>query len=136
MKTLMTKLEALGFTKQNGLNGLSLEGIEVSLHWSGEEAVVAIDGKQVFSSEDESEIIDFVEAELAKKAVSKTNDQYDVEVLAAEVAKDPEMKYYADEDARGKAELIKSAITSIKEEIPKSIKFSDFQKLVESNLSN
>ena len=46
------------------------------------------------------------------------------------------MKYYADEDVRGKAELIKGAIRPIKEEIPKTIKFSDFQKLVESNLSN
>ena len=64
----------------------------------------------------------------------KTNDQYDAEVLAAEVAKDSEMKYYAAEDSRGKAELIKSALKFIKEEIPATVKFSDFQKLVESNL--
>ena len=133
MKTLMTKLETLGFTKENGLNGLSKENVSVSMHWSGESAVVAVDGKQVFPSENEAEIIEFVKAELAKRNL-KTNDQYDAEVLAAEVAKDSEMKYYADEDSRGKAELIKSALKFIKEEIPATVKFSDFQKLVESNL--
>ena len=68
MKTLMTNLETLGFTGRNGLNGLSLNEIEVSLHWSGEEAVVAIDGKQVFSSESEAEIIEFVKKHLPKDA--------------------------------------------------------------------
>ena len=34
MKTLMTNLETLGFTKETGLNGLSLNNIAVSLHWS------------------------------------------------------------------------------------------------------
>ncbi len=130
----MTNLETLGFTKENGLNGLSKENVSVSMHWSGESAVVAVDGKQVFKSENEAEIIEFVKAELAKKETSKTNDQYDAEVLAAEVAKDSEMKYYGAEDSRGKAELIKSALKFIKEEIPASVKFSDFQKLVESNL--
>ena len=67
MKTLMTKLETLGFTKENGLNGLSKENVSVSMHWSGESAVVAVDGKQVFPSENEAEIIEFVKAELAKK---------------------------------------------------------------------
>ncbi|BAP65822.1 hypothetical protein J6I82_05370 [Acinetobacter baumannii] len=134
MKTLMTNLETLGFTKENGLNGLAKENVAVSMHWSGDNAVVAVDGKQVFKSENEAEIIEFVKAELAKKETSKTNDQYDAEVLAAEVAKDSEMKYYADEDSRGKAELIKSALKFIKEEIPATVKFSDFQKLVESNL--
>lgn len=130
----MTNLETLGFTKENGLNGLSKENVSVSMHWSGESAVVAVDGKQVFKSENEAEIIEFVKAELAKKETSKTNDQYDAEVLAAEVAKDSEMKYYTAEDSRGKAELIKSALKFIKEEIPATVKFSDFQKLVESNL--
>ena len=64
MKTLMNKLEALGFTKETGLDGLSLNNVAVSLHWSGEEAVVAVDGKQVFSSESEEEIITFVKTEL------------------------------------------------------------------------
>lgn len=135
MKTLMTNLEAIGFTKQNGLNGLSFESIEVSLHWSGEEAVVAIDGKQVFSSDNEAKIVDFIKAELAKKAVSKTENSRDAEVLAAEVAKDSEIiKYYADEDKRGKSIMIKDALLKMKEELPKSINFSDFQKLVESNI--
>ena len=67
MKTLMTKLETLGFTKENGLNGLSKENVSVSMHWSGESAVVAVDGKQVFPSENEAEIIEFVKAELAKR---------------------------------------------------------------------
>ncbi len=135
MKTLLDNLKALGFTSRNGLNGLSFGEIEVSLHWSGEKAVVAIDGEQIFTSANEQEIIDFVKSELAKKSASKSNDQYDAEVLAAEVAKDSEMKYYADEDSRGKTELIKSALKFIKEEIPATIKFSDFQKLVESHLN-
>lgn len=136
MKTLMTNLEVLGFTKEHGLNGLSLDNVAVSMHWSGEEAVVAVDGKQVFSSENESEVIEFVKSEISKNEISKTNDQYDAEVLAAEVAKNAEMKYYAEEDNRGKAELIKNALNFINETIPKTIKFSEFQKLVEYNLSN
>ena len=132
----MTNLEVLGFTKEHGLNGLSLDNVAVSMHWSGEEAVVAVDGKQVFSSENESEVIEFVKSEISKNEISKTNDQYDAEVLAAEVAKNAEMKYYAEEDNRGKAELIKNALNFINETIPKTIKFSEFQKLVEYNLSN
>ena len=64
MKTLMTNLETLGFTKETGLDGLSLNNVAVSLHWSGEKAVVAVDDKQVFVSESEEEIIAFVKAEL------------------------------------------------------------------------
>lgn len=134
MKTLMNNLESLGFTKENGLNGLSLNNLAVSLNWSGESAVVAFDGKQVFSSESESEIIEFVKSVILNNEASKTNDQYDAEVIASEVVKYSEMKYYADEDSRGKSELIKNALNSINEVIPKTIKFSDFQKLVESNL--
>lgn len=134
MKTLMNNLENLGFTKETGLNGLSLNNVAISLHWSGESAVVSVGGKQVFSSESEFEIIEFVKSEILNNEVSKTNDQYDAEVIASEVAKDSEMKYYADEDSRGKSELIKNALSSINEIIPKTIKFSDFQKLVESNL--
>ncbi|EPG1668744.1 hypothetical protein ACY3WP_001577 [Acinetobacter baumannii] len=64
MKTLMTNLETLGFTAENGLNGLSKENVAVSMHWSGESAVVAVDGKQVFKSGKEEEIIEFVKAQL------------------------------------------------------------------------
>lgn len=64
MKTLMTNLETLGFTKQTGLAGLSLNNVAVCMHWSGEKAVVAVDGKQVFVSESEEGIIAFVKAEL------------------------------------------------------------------------
>lgn len=67
MKTLMTNLETLGFTKQTGLDGLSNGDVAVSLHWSGESAVVAIDGKQVFKSNDETDIIKFVKAHLPKE---------------------------------------------------------------------
>ena len=55
MNTLMTNLETLGFTGRNALNGVSHDNIEVSLHWSGEKAVVAVDWKQVFVSESEDE---------------------------------------------------------------------------------
>ena len=34
MKTLMTNLETLGFTKQTGLAGLSLNNVAVCMHWS------------------------------------------------------------------------------------------------------
>ena len=68
MKTLMTNLETLGFTKETGLDGLSLNNVAVSLHWSGEKAVVAVDGKQVFVSESEEEIIAFVKSQLPQEA--------------------------------------------------------------------
>jgi len=51
MKTLMTNLETLGFTKETGLDGLSLNNVAVSLHWSGEEAMVYVDGEMVLCSE-------------------------------------------------------------------------------------
>ena len=68
MKTLMTKLETLGFTKETGLDGMSLNNVAVSLHWSGEKAVVAVDDKQVFVSESEEEIIAFVKSQLPQEA--------------------------------------------------------------------
>ena len=67
MKTLMTNLETLGFTKETGLDGLSLNNVAVSLHWSGEKAVVAVDDKQVFVSESEEEIIAFVKSQLPQE---------------------------------------------------------------------
>lgn len=67
MKTLMTNLETLGFTKETGLDGLSLNNVAVSLHWSGEKAVVAVDGKQAFVSESEDEIIAFVKSQLPQE---------------------------------------------------------------------
>ena len=72
MKTLMTNLETLGFTKETGLDGLSLNNVAVSLHWSGEKAVVAVDGKQAFVSESEDEIIAFV------KSLIKTEEKIEV----------------------------------------------------------
>ena len=136
MQTLMEKLKTLGFTAENGLNGLSKENIAVSLGWTEKKAVVAVDNKQVFVSENEDETINFIQSELSKNTVSRINDQYDIEVMAAEVAKDAEMKYYVDEDSRGKAELIKNAMAYIKFDLPKGIKFSDFQSLVELNLKD
>ena len=62
MKTLMTNLETLGFTKETGLNGLSLNNVAVSLHWSGEEAMVYVNEEMVLCSESEAEIIDFVKS--------------------------------------------------------------------------
>lgn len=62
MKTLMTNLETLGFTKQTGLAGLSLNNMVVCMHWSGEEAMVYVDGEMVLCSESEAEIIDFVKS--------------------------------------------------------------------------
>lgn len=62
MKTLMTNLETLGFTKQTGLAGLSLNNVAVCMHWSGEEAMVYVDGEMVLCSESEAEIIDFVKS--------------------------------------------------------------------------
>ena len=62
MKTLKTNLETLGFTKQTGLAGLSLNNVAVCMHWSGEEAMVYVDGEMVLCSESEAEIIDFVKS--------------------------------------------------------------------------
>ena len=74
MKTLMTNLETLGFTKETGLDGLSLNNVAVSLHWSGEKAVVAVDDKQVFVSESEEEIIAFVKSQLPQQAAIEVAD--------------------------------------------------------------
>lgn len=74
MKTLMTNLETLGFSKETGLDGLSSGDIAVSLHWSGEKAVVAVDGKQVFVSENEAEIIEFVKAHLPKEETIEVSE--------------------------------------------------------------
>ena len=62
MKTLMTNLETLGFTKQTGLAGLSLNNVAVCMHWSGEEAMVYVDEEMVLCSESEAEILDFVKS--------------------------------------------------------------------------
>ena len=62
MKTLMTNLETLGFTKQTGLAGLSLNNVAVCMHWSGEEAMVYVDEEMVLCSESETEILDFVKS--------------------------------------------------------------------------
>lgn len=58
----MTNLETLGFTKQTGLAGLSLNNVAVCMHWSGEEAMVYVDEEMVLCSESEAEIIDFVKS--------------------------------------------------------------------------
>ena len=62
MKTLMTNLETLGFTKETGLAGLSLNNVAVCMHWSGEEAMVYVDEEMVLCSESEAEILDFVKS--------------------------------------------------------------------------
>lgn len=62
MKTLMTNLETLGFTKETGLAGLSLNNVAVCMHWSGEDAMVYVDREMVLCSESEAEIIDFVKS--------------------------------------------------------------------------
>lgn len=58
----MTNLETLGFTKETGLAGLSLNNVAVCMHWSGEEAMVYVDREMVLCSESEAEIIDFVKS--------------------------------------------------------------------------
>ncbi len=135
MKNLNNFLYENNFTKQTGLNGLSNGSIYVSMHWSGDSATVSIDDKQVYSSSNEQDIIEFIKSEINKQDISKTNDKYDAEVMASEVAKDSEMKYYQEENSIGKVELIKNAMKFLKFELPKTIKFSDFQKLVELNLN-
>lgn len=62
MKTLMTNLETLGFTKQTGLAGLSLNNVAVCMHWSGEEAMVYVDEEMVLCSKSEAKILDFVKS--------------------------------------------------------------------------
>lgn len=135
MDNLNNYLNENDFTKETGLSGVSKGNIAVCMHWSGESAMVYVNSEQVFVSSNEQEVIDFIRAELDKMTVSKSNDQYDAEVIASEVIKYSEMKYYNEEDSRGKIELIKGAMSFYKFELPKTIKFSDFQKLVELNLN-
>lgn len=128
----MTNLETLGFTKETGLNGLSLNNVAVSLHWSGEEAVVAVDGKQVFNSENEEEIIAFVKSEISKNKATQESDIDVAKSLAVEVANNEQVvKYYNDENDFGKTELIKNALSA---ELPKSVKMSEFKKMVEDQM--
>ena len=74
MKTLMTNLETLGFTKQTGLAGLSLNNVAVCMHWSGEEAMVYVDGEMVLCSSSEEEIITFVKSQLPQQAAIEVAD--------------------------------------------------------------
>ena len=74
MKTLMTNLETLGFTKQTGLAGLSLNNVAVCMHWSGEEAMVYVDGEMVLCSASEEEIIAFVKSQLHQQAAIEVAD--------------------------------------------------------------
>ena len=74
MKTLMTNLETLGFTKQTGLAGLSLNNVAVCMHWSGEEAMVYVDGEMVLCSSSEEEIIAFVKSQLPQQAAIEVAD--------------------------------------------------------------
>lgn len=128
----MTTLETLGFTKETGLNGLSLNNVAVSLHWSGEEAVVSVDSKQVFNSESEEEIIAFVKSEIAKNEAAQESDLEVAKTLAAAVASNEQVvKYYNDENDFGKTELIKDALSA---KLPKSVKMSEFKKMVEDQM--
>lgn len=124
----MNTLETLGFTKETGLDGLSSNNVAVSLHWSGEEAVVAVDGKQVFVSESEEEIIAFVKSVIVSNNEVESNEAKEIAQI---VAQDDDMKYYGEETARGQDILIKDILTRIGKKVPKSVSFSDFKKLVE-----
>lgn len=128
-------LKENGFEKTNSFTGVYNNGIQVFTAWDGERKVVVVDEVQVVVSKDDAEIIEVLKKELAKKVSSKNEESHDAEVLAAEVAKNSEIiKYYADENNRGKSIMIKDALAKLKEELPKSINFSDFQKLVESHI--
>lgn len=128
-------LKENGFEKTNSFTGVYNNGIQVFTAWDGERKVVVVDEVQVVVSKDDAEIIEVLKKELAKKVSSKNEESRDAEVLAAEVAKNSEIiKYYADENNRGKSIMIKDALAKLKEELPKSINFSDFQKLVESHI--
>ena len=70
----MTNLETLGFTKQTGLAGLSLNNVAVCMHWSGEEAMVYVDGEMVLCSSSEEEIIAFVKSQLPQQAAIEVAD--------------------------------------------------------------
>ena len=74
MKTLMTNLETLGFTKETGLAGLSLNNVAVCMHWSGEEAMVYVDGEMVLCSASEEEIIAFVKSQLPQQAAIEVSE--------------------------------------------------------------
>ena len=74
MKTLMTNLETLGFTKETGLAGLSLNNVAVCMHWSGEEAMVYVNEEMVLCSASEEEIIAFVKSQLPQQAAIEVSE--------------------------------------------------------------
>ena len=123
-------LNANGFTKLNKY-ATSNGDIAVASRWDDE--FIITNGTEVtLVSANESELIEAVKALLIARDGVESNEATEAQDIAKLVAQDSDMKYYADENARGQNILIKDVLAKIGKEIPKSVAFGDFKKLVES----
>lgn len=124
-------LNTNGFTKLSKY-ATSNGDIAVSQHW--DVGFIITNGKdQVLHSENEAELIEAVKALLVARDGAESNEAIEAQEIAKLVAQDSDMKYYADENARGQNILIKDVLVKLGKEIPKSVAFGDFKKLVENN---
>ena len=122
-------LNTNGFTKLNKY-ATSNGDIAVSQHWDA--GFIITNGKdQVLHSENEAELIEAVKALLVARDGAESNEATEAQEIAQLVAQDSDMKYYADENSRGQNILIKDILAKLGKEIPKSVSFGDFKKLVE-----
>ncbi len=122
-------LNANGFTKLNKY-ATSNGDIAVASRWDDE--FIITNGTEVaLVSANEAELIEVVKSLLVARDGVQTNEAVEAKVIAQLVAQDSDMKYYADENARGQNILIKDILGKLGKEIPKSVAFGDFKKLVE-----
>ena len=125
-------LEENGFTKLNKY-ATSNGDIAVASRWDDE--FIVTNGKEVvLVSANEAELIEAVKALLVARDGVESNEAIEAQEIAKLVAQDSDMKYYADENKRGQTILIKDIVAKLGKEIPKSVGFAEFQKLVESNI--
>ena len=125
-------LEENGFTKLNKYV-VSNGGISVGKNIDGEPMV--LNNKDlVIASNDESKVIEAITDLLNQRNNKESNEAIEAQETAKLVAQDSDMKYYADENKRGQTILIKDIVAKLGKEIPKSVGFAEFQKLVESNI--
>lgn len=122
-------LNTNGFTKLNKY-ATSNGDIAVGSRWDYE--FIVTNGKEVvLVSANEAELIEAVKALLVARDGFESNEAAEAQEIAKLVSQDSDMKYYADENARGQNILIKDVLVKLGKEIPKSVAFGDFKKLVE-----
>lgn len=122
-------LNTNGFTKLNKYS-TSNGDIVVTSRW--DEEFIITNGKEVvLVSANESELIESVKELLVSRDGIKSNEAQIAKEIAQLVANDSDMKYYADENTRGQNILIKDVLVKIGKEIPESVSFGDFKKMVD-----